>query len=211
MKQKWIEKSAALLLLNLLVLLSSCSDSKKPLSKSELINYVQSASHGLSKTLYNGDVSIRLNFQPSSLLVAQELEMEDIQDTAAIARLEKKYGDQYYFLLQLSHKGKEAIREVGSFSKYSEMVQLLSFGLHNFVILTTLQKDTIPLSDYHFDNMYGNSNANSILLVFNKEKLRNKDYLEINISEFGLGAGSMKFQFDRNRIERVPPLDYKKS
>jgi len=44
--------------------------------------------------------------------------------------------------------GKEVIRQMGGFDKYSDMVQVFSFKMGEFVNLTTPQKDTVALTDY---------------------------------------------------------------
>jgi hypothetical protein len=49
------------------------------------------------------------------------------------------------------------------------MVQVLSFQMHRFVNLTTEAKDTLPLRDYLFDQTYGLTDGNSVLLCFEKQ------------------------------------------
>jgi hypothetical protein len=103
---------------------------------------------------------------------------------------------------------KEVIRQLGSFSRYGDMVQVFSFQMHQFINVTTSQKDTLPLADYLFDQTYGMSDGNTMLLCFDREKLINKETLDVNIAECGLGTGSLKFRFKQKDLAKLPELNY---
>jgi hypothetical protein len=120
--------------------------------------------------------------------------------------IQKKYAANYYFLLKYSKDGKEAVRQLGSFSRYSDLVQVLSFQMHRFINLTTPQKDTIELADYLFYQTYGMSDGNTVLLCFERKKLANKEQLYINVGECGLGTGNLTFSFNQKDIIKVPLL-----
>lgn len=185
-----------------------CGQEKKILSRTELIQYINDPGNGLKQTQEVQGIRAELRYQPSSLLVMQALGQENVADKKATDSLEKHYGKNYYFLLKFSKGGQEAIRQLGSFSRYSDMVQVFSFQMHRFVNLTTPQLDTIPLADYLFDQTYGMSDGNTILLCFDKAKLQDKDMLHINVAECGLGTGALQFSFKRKQIDRLPALDF---
>jgi hypothetical protein len=191
-----------------LLLLTSCRQAREVMSRAELTQYINDSDHGLVQQQQVGGLTARLQYQPSALLVAQELETSDQKDSANIAALERKYGSSYYFVLKLSKDGKEAIRQLGSFERYSSMVSVLSFELPRLVNLTTPQRDTVALTDYLFEQSYGMSDGNSILLAFAKEKLKNKSEIEINVAECGLGVGALKFRFHTQDLENTPRLAY---
>ena len=200
-------------LLTGLIACFACGSSPKIVSRPEMIRYIQDKEHGLlQEQEVNGMVlphECLGNESEASLLAAQELGDAQRASKTVIDSVEKKYAKNYYFLLKLSKGGKEAIRQLGSFSRYSDMVQVLSFQMHRFVNCTTPQKDTVPLADYLFDQTYGMSDANTVLLCFDKEKLGNKKELEVNIAECGLGTGNLKFKFNQKDIQHVPALDYR--
>jgi hypothetical protein len=192
-----------------LVLLCACSSTPKTMNQANLVRYVNDKDHGLVKEQEVNGIQLKLSYQPASLLAAKELESTQQLPQTVIDSVEKKYAKNYYFLLKFSKDGKEAIRQLGSFSRYSDMVQVLSFQMHQFVNLTTPQKDTIPLADYLFDQTYGMSDGNTLLLCFDNQKLANKKELEINVAECGFGTGNVKFNFLQKDIDKTPALDYR--
>lgn len=186
----------------------ACGSRQKLVSKREFIKYINDPNHGLVQKMKINEVDVQLNYQPSSLLVAQEWSAGATRDTASLHALEKKYSTNYYFLLKFSKNNKELIRQLGSFSQYSDMVQVLSFQMHQFVNLTTPARDTVEMSDYAFEQTYGMSNANTLLLAFPKEKIDRSDKIDVNLAECGFGIGSLKFNFDKKNLDQVPRLDY---
>ena len=191
-----------------LLILSACRQSREVLSQEELIHYINDQDHGLLQQQEVGGFTARLQYQPAALLVAQELQTSDKKDSVTIAALEQKYKDNYYFILKLSKGGKEAIRQLGSFERYSSMVSVLSFELPRLVNLTTPHRDTVALTDYLFEQSYGLSDGNSILLAFAKDKVKQIPTIEINVAECGLGMGALKFRFRIQDLENTPRLAY---
>jgi hypothetical protein len=189
-------------------ILISCSSRKSIVSKEELISYINKKENGLKQEQEVNGIKVSLTYQPGSLLVARELEDGQGKDADLVKGLESKYDSNYYFFLKFSRDNKEAIRQLGSFGRYSDMVQVLAFQMHNFINLTTPQRDTLALGDYLFDQTYGMSDGNTLLLSFSKEKVLKSSALEINIGECGFGTGSMKFILDKKDIENMPKLDY---
>ncbi len=198
------------LLIGGITMLCACSGSPKAMSRVELIKFLGDKDHGLSQEQEVNGIQVKVSYQPSSLLAAQELNNERLPAASVIDSVEKKYKKNYYFLLKFTKDGREAIRQLGDFSRYSDMVQVLSFQMARFVNVTTPAKDTVSLTDFLFDQTYGMSDGNTVLLCFDKEKLQNKKEIEVNIAECGFGTGSLKFHFDQKDIERVPSLDYRK-
>jgi len=198
----------ALLGVGCMCLLYACGSSEKTMGRAALVKYINQPSNGLMQEQEVNGVNVRLSFQPTGMLVAQELPEGRTVDTAKVHALEKKYSRNYYFLLKYSKDGKEVIRQLGNFSRYSDMVQVFSFEMHRFINLTTSQHDTIPLADYLFEQTYGMGSGNTMLLSFEKEKLLHAGSIDINVGECGLGIGSLRFEFDPKKLERAPRLDY---
>jgi len=180
------------------------------MGKQELVRYISDEKHGLIQKKELGGFDVSIQYQPAELLVERELNEQNRTNQFFVDSIQKKYSNYYYFQMYLSKNGKEAIRQLGSFSRYGDMVQVLSFGLHQFVNLTTPQKDTLQLTDYLFEQTYGISQKNRILLVFDKTKIKDPHQVEVNLSECGLGLGNLKFVFQREQLDNVTQLDYSK-
>jgi hypothetical protein len=178
------------------------------MTKEELKAFVRDKESGLVQESEVGALKARLQYQPSSLMAAQELEGSAAKDKKLIDSLQKKYKDSYYFLLSFSVKGKEAIRQLGSFEKYSDMVSVLSFEMPRFVNLTTEKRDTVELKDYYFDQTYGMSSSSTVLLAFDRERIKESSSLQVNLSECGFGVGALKFSFKKQDLDHIPALDY---
>jgi len=192
----------------ILLVIGGCHSRQRLVSKREFLKYINDPGHGLVQKTKIKDVDVQLSYEPSSLLIAQELSAAPHGDTSTLRSLEKKYSTNYYFLLKFSKNNKELIRQLGSFSQYSDMVQVLSFQMQQFVNLTTAAHDTVEMSDYAFEQTYGMGNANTVLLAFPKEKIGKADKLDVNLAECGFGIGSLKFDFDKKDMDQIPRLDY---
>jgi hypothetical protein len=79
--------------------------------------------------------------------------------------------------------------------------------MNDFVTLTTAQ-DTIPVGDFMLNRTYGMSNSTDLLFVFSRDKAKDKDWVQFNLNEFGLGAGNQRFRFRTNDIADAPGVDF---
>ena len=193
----------------LLLILTACGRKERPVSKRDLQKYVNDPRHGLAQQTSVADVDVRLTFEPSDLLVAHDLVTGGNRDTVKFNLLQRKYSGNYYFLLRFSKGHKELLRQLPSFGEYSEMVEVLSFRMQQYVNLTT-DRDTLPMSDYAYEQTYGFGDANTLLIAFPKMGVTGKDKFDVNLAECGFGIGSVKFSFRKADLEKVPELDYSK-
>ena len=194
---------SSLCFLAIVILFFSCGTKK--LDKNSLIRYVNH-SKGLCKVQEVNGFKVQAKFLPYQLLVLQDLGLSKKNDTSKINALERKYSGQYYFQLSYSKNNKEAIRQLENFQRYSDMLQVMSFEMGKYIVGTNEKNDTLPLADYVFEQEYGMSSANNMMLVFKKESFSNSKQIDINIGEFGLGIGLMKFEFEKHDIEGIPLL-----
>jgi hypothetical protein len=154
--------------------------------------------------------SIEVFYKPTDLLIHQEVNGEDADDTI-LKSIRSKYEPYYYFTLNLSRDKKEALQVNGDMGQYSELVQTLSFRMNGYVNLTTTAQDTIPTGDFILNRTYGMSDATSLLFVFNKEKAQDQDWIQFNLNEFGLGVGNQRFRFRTKDIEAAPKINFNSS
>jgi hypothetical protein len=195
-----------LILAGIIFSLGACS--KELLTEDQLKKYVMDEEHGVRKVIQSGDFKLDVLLRPTDLLVLQELKSTDA-DSTALSRLRKKYEGQYYFILNISKNGREVITP-GQLpgEDFSEVLQTVSFRLGNYVTMTTEKQDTIPLVDFVFNRTFGMGAGSEVLLVFDKKKIQHPDWLQINLTEMGLGLGLQTLRFRHNDLEAVPSLNF---
>jgi hypothetical protein len=184
---------------------SACSKSTVA-SEEELEIHIADENHGLVKTADVDDISIRVAFRPTELLVAQELG-QDEPDSATLNRLYKKYSRNLYFIMSLSKRNAEALHSLDSYEEYSELLQVMSFRMNEFTTLTTSENDTIPVADFLINRTYGLASSTDLLFVFPREKIKDDEWIQFKISEFGLKTGLQTFEFLMSDIDAVPGID----
>jgi hypothetical protein len=172
----------------------------------DLTDFVSDADNGLTKTVDANGYTIQLMYQPTDLWVAREVR-DSVKDASNILAAVNKYEAYYYFVLSISKDSKEALNSFSS-SEQSDLVTTLSFRTSEFVTLTTSRNDTIALGESLFDRMYGRSNANTVLLVFERPKLTSDEWVEVNVEEFGMRTGSQSFRFRTKDFLDAPRLEF---
>lgn len=177
------------------------------LDKNDLIKYINKK-RSLSQIHQTNGIDVGVKYYPSQLFVAHELDEIKKYDSSAIRGVEKKYDSQYYFRLYFSKDNKEVARQLGNFQSYSAMLHVLSFEIGKYINATSDHVDTVYLADYLFEQEYGMSNTNSILLAFKRNDFEGSKNIQINISEFGLGIGIQQFVFKKNDLDNIPLLSY---
>ncbi len=198
-------RNSACLHLMLVFITVSCTPAY--LTEDELKKYLVDSNNGLSKEVLIDDYNVRITLRPTDLLIAQEL--GSTNDTTQVSRLRQKYGSHYYFVLSLSKNDREAI-QAGTMpqSQFSELLQTISFRMGMYVNMTTPRRDTIPLTDFIYNRTFGMGSSNDILLVFNKDKVREQEWVQINLAEFGLGLGRQSLKFFRKDLDEIPEIDF---
>jgi hypothetical protein len=175
-------------------------------SEKDLYAYLQEESNGLKISKKVNDFTVSFTYKPTDLLVAQQVGSNPTKTETELAR--KKYSPYYYFVLSLSRGGKEALHQAEGFGEYSEWVQKLSFRVPDFVNLTTSQRDTIPVADFILNRTYGLASATDVLVVFNRVKAKDKEWVQINIADFGMLPGVNRFRFKVKDLENAPCLEF---
>jgi hypothetical protein len=196
---------AVVAILSVVIALQGCHPGR--VTKQRLVRMIDQ-DKDLTQTREVGGIKVQVKYVPYSLMVFQELEASGGADTGRLRVLERKYSPQYYFRLTFSKNNQEVIRQLGSFHQYSDMLQVLSFELGSHINALTGAGDTVYLKDYAFEQDFGMSSANSSLLVFARKDFDKSREICLNIGEFGLGIGELRFVFDRKEMEGLPLPDY---
>jgi hypothetical protein len=189
--------------------LFALSCSKDYLTEKELKKYILEEKNGLRKSVQHGDYTVDAIYRPNDLLILQEIGNSQ-PDSSALTKLSSKYSDHYYFILNLSKNGKEAVNPASMpYEEFSDVLQNVSFRMNELVNITTARQDTIALADFIYNRTFGMGSSSEILLVFDKKKATDTDWVQINLAELGLGIGSQNFRFEKEKLDEVPRIDFK--
>ena len=174
----------------------------KTLTPKELISYVNNPDNGLVQEKKINSTQLKLAYKPYRLLAYQEIQAEDSLIKEKKEKILNKYCNQHYFVLSISKNGKEILNNAANQQKFSQLVNQLAFEIGQKVVLTTAERDTIQLLDFHYPRMYGMASSTDILFVFEKKK-KNTDYLTFYLDEIGLKTGKTQFKIFTRNIEKV--------
>lgn len=190
----------------LLFVMVACSPG--PMTEDALMDYVRDPAHGLHISEQRGDLEVSALYRPTDLLVAQELGSERPTEEA-LAEFRNKYGAYAYFILGFSKENKDALyNTAASYADFSENLQKLSFRLQEYLHMTTSSKDTVYMADYHFSRMHGMGGSTQVLVAFDRQDIADKDWVQLNLTELGFGAGRVNLRFDMSDIKRAPSIDF---
>jgi hypothetical protein len=187
----------------ILAICGACEPNR--LTPEELDIYIADEANGLIKFVETGRSRVGVAYRPTDLLVHQ-----NIAGNATVAMIEaerKKYSPYLYFILSLSTDNREALHATEAM-KYGDLVQTLSFRMGDYVTLTTDANDTIPVSDFVLNRTYGFSNSTDLLFVFDRKKAEEKEWVQFNLNECGLGIGNQHFRFKMDDIKSIPVVTF---
>lgn len=186
----------------LMVTIQSCKPTIE--SKADLHAYIGNTDNGLCDTIKQSEIVAKIKWQPWQLISNKLGPNKGKEDSNSYM-----FSKNMYFVLSLSKDGKEVLRQL-PFEKYSEMVQVFSFRMADFISASSVEGISIPPVESLFQQTYGMTDSNMLLVVFEKEDLKDCKDLMITIKEFGLGIGDLKFRLDAGKTEMIEGLDYRK-
>jgi hypothetical protein len=105
------------------------------------------------------------------------------------------------------HITKEALHQT-TLDEYGDLLNTLSFRMHEYVSMTTAKQDTIPVGDFMLNRTFGMSSSTDVLFVFDRAKAKDVDWVQFNLNEFGLGVGNQRFRFDVDDLENAPQVNF---
>ncbi|HZY81096.1 MAG TPA: hypothetical protein VFE50_16345 [Cyclobacteriaceae bacterium] len=190
----------------LFLIVTGCG--KEYLSEADLAKYVSDNDNGLTKSVQSGQTRISVSWQPNDLLVARELRNKKLITPGMLREARAKYAGQHYFILRLSQSGKEIVTptQVG-IAGFSELLQTLSFGMADKVLLVGSKRDTTHVADYVYSRTFGAATSSDVLFAFKKNELDpGSSYIEFNLDEFGLGTSKRVFRFEVEDLNEAPGI-----
>lgn len=191
----------------LLVCLVNYSCKPEYLDKQELNKFIQNKSNGLLQEKKVGGLGVTVTYKPTDLLIAQHLGNK--VEGAEIDRLRAHYGQYVYFMLDLDNDGRDVLyTPTAGSSGFSDKLQTFAFRMSDYVNMTTSASDTIPVADYAYNRTFGMSKSTSMMFVFNREQVKDKEWISFNLNESGIGSGDQRFRFKTSDINNVPKLKF---
>ncbi|TKC60292.1 hypothetical protein FBD94_15415 [Pedobacter hiemivivus] len=164
-----------------------------------LNKFINSEKNGLTEKKSIHEIDVTLKYLPWQLIALRYKTKEDV----VINKLKKNY----FFLMSFSKEGKELLKQL-DFNTYSDLVQVLSFRMQGKVNAWS-GSNIVQAGDCSFQQTFGLSGANELLVVFEADKIRSKTDLKIVVEEFGLKLGRLEFDFNVNNINSLYNLDYR--
>lgn len=196
----------AIALIGLTSLLLGC---KGKVSEAKLTDYIKNPKNGLFHEKTVNGVTYQVYYRPSDFIVKLMLSTEDSITEQKVDSLRSEIGKQLYFIISISRRGTDALESfAGDRATYSAMVQQLAFGLYEQVTLTTNLSDTLQLLDYVYPRTYGYSGTASMLFTFERKDLQLYEWLSLQVKDFGLKTGDLRFKFYTKDIQETPELNF---
>lgn len=190
-------------LLLALVLLSGVTSCKPALrNNADVLKYINDPKNGLTNPMQRGDVTVTLTWQPWQFLAARMTKPGKKSPKETMPDFSK----YCYFTLSFTKNKQELLKQL-DYNLYSSMVSVFSFQMQSYITVTADQKEPVKPLECFFEQTYGTSDANRLLLVFNKSDFSNAKKLNITLKEFGLGLGTMDFYLDPENMNVINQLN----
>lgn len=169
-------------------------------SKEALLDYLQNEDNGYIQQKTVNGVNFSLIFKPTDLIVSQMLQSKSVNDVDSLRNECSKY---LYFNLSMSINNQEILNVAPrNRNEYGSMVTQLAFAMEEKVHLYTSNNDTIQLAEYIYPRAYGITGKTSMMFVFfNDRIIKEADYLNFSIEDFGVDTGEVKFKIPYKTIE----------
>jgi hypothetical protein len=194
---------------HILLFLLICFACQRKVNREELINYLNDPKNELFIQKSSNGIDISLQYRPSDLLVQQHVNsFPDSLKENKVPELKRKYNDNLYLLLSLSKNNQEIMNYLVNTPLHSQMVNQFSFGMHEKVLLTNNNKDTLLMQNCTYVPTYGIAKKNTLLLSFDKKHLKNSEYIKFKLKEIGFGTGAVSFKMKTRKILAAPILKF---
>lgn len=191
-------------IISLSLIMTSCQ--RTVTTEEELVNYINKESNGLQKKKVFDKIQITVTYLPSELFMMREFKNEF--SIIELDSLKNKFNSSAYFLVAFSNDNKELLDMSQGYSNYSNLLNVLSFELNDYVQIFTNLKDTIYAETYMSQRTFGMSNANSILFAFSRNKIFNAAEIQFCLKEFGFNTGNIVFNYETSRLKEIPIVEW---
>jgi hypothetical protein len=172
-------------------------------NRSQLIQYVNDLENGLTSHKEINNITTSVNYTPWQLFAIKEKDIRDREKFSSKYQLK----DKLFFVFSLSFKNRELLKQL-NYEQYSEIIQVLSFKMNEFIELIPDSGQPVEPEICQFQQTYGLSKANSLIIAFKKNRILSYKHLTVRINEFGLNTGNLNYVFNVNDINRIPEIKF---
>jgi hypothetical protein len=192
----------------LLLIVCSCFAGCHPTeldSADELTLFLEEPGNNLIRHAASNGYEISITYTPVDLLIYLDTHGEPA-DHERIQHLQQKYSDRYHFKISFSRHNHDILRQLDA-DQQSRLLQVLSYGMQDFVYLTTSSGEVIPLANFFPGKIKSSGNSTDLFLEFDKQKSSGVEWIKISVSDFGLGTGELEYVFKVEDLENVPRIN----
>lgn len=197
------------------VLLFCACTGREELGMEEYVRWVENIENGLKKEKKIDQFAYRVFYKPAEYIALRENRdaIENFSPDAIIKRandLENYY--QFNFDI-VSVDGQTSVLQhnlSGGQQEYGARINyLISHAQQDFKLVHG--QDTLPCINYHFEQTFGLSSLNTIVLGFEKPKDTQKNTeaeedIQLIFSNRLFNTGDIKFLFSKNKLAQIPRL-----
>ena len=183
---------------------SSCNSTIKNYGK--YMAYIAEPANGVTKEKATSGLKIRVKYLPVDYLAYSEFKnSKDIKTEEQKQALKKTYENSLTFMLTFApDEGKkfDVTRvDVSDYEEFATRIEDMNFNFSNYIKLETEGEEIRPeLSQ--MESTYGLEKKRNIILVFNKNEI--KDNIRIIYKDEIFGTGTHKFLFQQDDLLAVP-------
>ena len=195
------------ILFSAIIFLFFCSCEQNILTVSEFRVFIADEDNGLTRHIRKNGIDATLSYRPSELIIASNYR-KYAKNKVVTDSIRKEYDRYLYFTLKLSNRGREIEhRFVHDQKAFVSTIQYLSGTMAQDIQLVT-KNDTIPVADYIYPRMYGETGSSTIMFAFDRTKLQNSRSLQIVHQGSRLGLPlTNTFEFSMDDIQNLPKVD----
>nr|WP_199156312.1 hypothetical protein [Pedobacter sp. ASV2] len=190
--------NSKILSLSLLFLSLHLSCNKPIGNRKELLAYVYKPENGLTSVIQAGGIEIQLSYIPWQAQAYDNQSKKIKLNPESLIKIK----DKYAFILSFSKDKKEILKQL-DFNTYSEVLQVLAFRMQNYIVAKVDGGKSISPLSCTFQQTYGMSTANDLLLIFDKKAIKTTGLITIFVKEFGLKTGDFQFKINISDITKL--------
>ncbi len=168
----------------------------------EYVQYIGAEENGVNKIKTTSGLKIGVKYLPKDYLVHRELKQSKELDKD---HLYKAYEHSLTFMFTFSPDEGKAfdVTKVGvsNYDEFAERIENMNFNFSQYITLETEETEIIPELT-QMESIYGLENKRNIILVFNKNEI--KDDIKIVYKDELFGTGTHKFLFKKEDLLSIP-------
>ncbi len=184
-----------------------CLLGERPLPPDQLMTYLQTPEHGLRKSRQVGPLRVDLQYQPTAMVIANELRQKQIERSQFETRAQQLEGLQYYRLrLSVDEVGSDITTyELRDAQEEQERLYYYSFKMRDDIRLVD-GGDTLAPVLYHFERSYDLAAHRTFVLAFECPPSKSTTTKTFILEPEYFLTGAIKLKIKAEDIQNIPTL-----